>query len=338
MSEELASYSKYFSVGQRVGVSIPLPGDEVFRDWAVLKSVVEDLAELQLSRDFLPHGAQVHVGAILELRTAINDSGYCCRSMVVSESPGRNLLVRFIGEVIYDELREYFRIDVYLPLQLSIPVGRTNSEVKAEWQETRKKRLEQKTRENFPDETDADVDIEQSEPEEDQFSWEDVPPIAANISGGGLRVTIPTELKEDALVHIELYLPHPTPMVIDVVGQVISADQIHFGDDPLYSTAIRFLYIDERDRDRIINYVSVEQLELLRRFRKGFLSTSSDEFALNARPALRTILTRFLYAVLFCFVSVWLMFWLIDYHRDRPKSEIHKIFEQGLREYLNKYK
>ncbi|KAF0219848.1 MAG: PilZ domain [Geobacteraceae bacterium] len=336
MSEELSAYAKYFQAGQRVGVSIPLPGDEVFRDWAVLKSVVEDLAELQLSRDILPHGAQVHVGAILELRTAINDNGYCCRSMVVSESPGRNLLVRFIGEVIYDELREYFRIDVYLPLQLSIPAGLTNAEAKAEWLETRRKRLEQKTQEVFLDE--AGAGTEETVPEEDRSAWENVPPIAANISGGGLRVTIPEELKEDVLVNIELYLPLPAPMVIDVVGQVISADQIHFGDDPLYSTAIRFLYIDERDRDRIINYVSVEQLELLRRFRKGFLTMTPGEFALNARPALRTILARFLYTVLFFCVSAWLMFWLIDYHRDRPKSEIHKIFEQGLREYLNKYK
>lgn len=335
MAEEITAYTKYFTVGQRVGVSIPLAGSETFRDWAVLKSVVEDLAELQLSRDFLPPGAQVHVGSILELRTAINDNGYCCRSMVVSENPGRNLLVRFIGEVIYDELREYFRIDVYLPLQLSFPAGQSPAEVKAEWQETRKLRHELKNRETAPESATALSD--QPEPEGIRTAWNDVPPIAANISGGGLRVTIPERLKEDDLVHIELYLPLPEPIVIDIVGQVITTLQITFGDTPMYSTAIRFQYIDERDRDRIINYVSVEQMELLRRFRKGFLTAGSDGTG-RSGSLVRKILGRILYAVLFGCVLIWFALWLVDYHRDLPKSELHRIFEQGLREYLNKYK
>lgn len=47
-------YSYYFPAGKKVGVGIPLPNAEVFREWAIIGNIDEDLVSLQLSRDVLP--------------------------------------------------------------------------------------------------------------------------------------------------------------------------------------------------------------------------------------------------------------------------------------------
>ncbi len=39
-------YSRYFPVGKKVGVGIPLPNADVFRDWAIVHEIDEDLVTL----------------------------------------------------------------------------------------------------------------------------------------------------------------------------------------------------------------------------------------------------------------------------------------------------
>ena len=65
---EMDHYASYFPAGMKIGVGIPLPNTDVFRDWALIHEIDEDLVSLQLSRDFLPTGVELHVGQILELR------------------------------------------------------------------------------------------------------------------------------------------------------------------------------------------------------------------------------------------------------------------------------
>ena len=103
---DMEPYSRYFPVGIKVGVGIPLPNAEVFKDWAIIHEIDEDLVSLQLSRDVLPVGVSLRYGQILELRGGIEGNGFCCRAIVVSEGDARELLLRLIGEIVSDELRD----------------------------------------------------------------------------------------------------------------------------------------------------------------------------------------------------------------------------------------
>src|SRR5690242_19510753 len=104
-------YASFFSAGMKVRVGIPLPDAEIFLDWAVIHEVDEDLVSLQLSRDQLPVGVTLHEGQIVDLRGGKDDAAYSCRAIIVFEGRESRVLLRLIGEIVTDELREYYRID-----------------------------------------------------------------------------------------------------------------------------------------------------------------------------------------------------------------------------------
>ena len=329
MNSQYSEYAKYFNAGQRVRVSIPTGEGKAFHEWAELSSLAEDLVQLQLSRDALPAGARLSVGTTLELRTGSSGTGYRCRSIIVDVGAEKKLLLRLIGEVILDELREYFRIDVYLPLLLSFPQTNDPATIKEQWITRRANvGIQQKTSENHLHE------VDQGQCQE--HPWHDVPtPKAANISGGGLKVTIPEKLPEDSFVNLTVYLPLQPSVLLEMVGQVIATTPVFSGSETHYSTAFRFFYIDERDRDRIIQYITTEQLSQLRHYRKGGQSDEVDNTLF--RRGKKTLLAV-AGILVFCLFTIWLVSWFSCYHRQQPKSEVHRIFEKGLRDYLDRFR
>ncbi|SNB45773.1 PilZ-like domain-containing protein [Geobacter sp. DSM 9736] len=321
MSSYIPQYQKYFSVNQRVIVRIPLEEGGTFKEWAEVKTLREDLVDVQLSRDILPSGAELSSGTTLELRMGTRGNGYRCRAMVVATGNQKRLRLRLLGDVLLDELREYFRIDVYLPLQLTVPVRQDAERVLEEWQMRRTVRLRKKQKESqayngwIPD------------------TKEEVPARAANISGGGLRVTIPEKLHDGDLVLFELTLPLHPRIVIDVVGQVITSQEIYAGTTSLHSTAFRFFHIDERDRDQIVKYITAEQLALLRHYRKG-LEISPDDPAMLRFARKQVIALAVASGV--CLFLIWFLSWASAYRATHPRSELERIFHKGLMEYIEK--
>ena len=61
---DFENYANYFSVGMKVGVGIPLANAGVFRDWAIIQEIDEDLVSIQLSRDQFPLNVSLHVGQV----------------------------------------------------------------------------------------------------------------------------------------------------------------------------------------------------------------------------------------------------------------------------------
>ena len=122
---DFENYANYFSVGMKVGVGIPLANAGVFRDWAIISEIDEDLVSLQLSRDQFPLNVSLHVGQILDLRGGKDDSGYSCRAIIVAESPVREILLRLIGEIVSDELRSSTVSMPFCRSNIIFPLSRT---------------------------------------------------------------------------------------------------------------------------------------------------------------------------------------------------------------------
>ncbi len=348
---DLDQYSRYFSVGMKVGVGIPLANADVFRDWAVIHELDEDFVSLQLSRDQLPVNVSLHVGQILELRGGTEGNGYSCRAIIVFESAEREIMLRLIGEIVSDELREYYRIDAFLPIKYYISQEQHPEILQEEWEARREQRMadnlarKQKRwdstfvagkgelpRERFHDAEDDDSDE----------AWDTIIPLAANISGGGIRMVTHQGFESGEYVLLEILVPSPR-RIIDAVAQIIFANSSQTGDDNHlhYNTGMQFVFIDERDRDAIVNHISNVQLKRIRQLREKYVFR--DEEGEAAKAAGRgfdwlRFMRQAVVSIVFLAIIYSIYVYFRNYTANKPKNEIEEIFEGGIRRYLEKQK
>lgn len=347
---DLEQYARYFPVGIKVGVGMPLPNAEVFRDWAIIHAIDEDLVSLQLSRDELPVGVSLQYGQILELRGGSEGAGYCCRAIIVSEGAARELLLRLIGEIVSNELREFYRIDAFLPIKYFISREQNIDLLHKQWQERRTRRqqieLEQKKTHwgsglisesaTLPRERIQDADEEKSGDEEAADSWDTIIPLAANISGGGLRLITHQDFDNREYVLLEILVPSPQ-RVVDVIARVIFANHnLAAGFDREYfSTGMQFVYIDERDRDAIVNHIANIQLKRIRQLRETYLFRGNDSReGTSGTPRvshIRMIVSRTASAIVVIVIIAILFNYFRHYAYERPKGEIEQLFENAVK-------
>ncbi|MSN25748.1 MAG: hypothetical protein GJV46_07735 [Geobacter sp.] len=350
---DLEQYTRYFSAGFKVGVGIPLPNAEVFRDWAIIFKIDEDLVTLQLSRDVLPVGVKLRYGQILELRGGKEGSGYSCRAIIVSEGDSHELLLRLIGEIVSDELREYYRIDAFLPIKYYVSREQNIETLRHQWELRRAHRLqmelEQKERSwnsallsqnaDLPNEKiQGDRELETVEGGTD--SWETIIPLAANVSGGGLRLITHQGFENGEYVLLEILVPSPR-RVVDVIARVIFANRNHAAgnDQDYFNTGMQFVYIGERERDAIVNHISTIQLKRIRQMRERYLFRSGDlgsESTVSGIFKFKSLIKWAMAALIVSLISVTLIEYFWRYAHNRPKGEIETIFEDAVQKYKDK--
>ncbi|MGD0586479.1 MAG: PilZ-like domain-containing protein [Oryzomonas sp.] len=359
---DFENYANYFPFGMKVGVGIPLANAGVFRDWAIIHEIDEDFVSLQLSRDQLPLNVSLHVGQILDLRGGKDDSGYSCRAIIVAEGPSREILLRLIGEIVSDELREFYRIDAFLPIKYYISPEQNVDMLNQEWAQRREQRqvvdVDRKHKhwdsrlllgsaELPPErrlEQARDAQGEDGEQvEEHDDSWDTIIPLAANISGGGVRITTHQQFESGVYVLLEILVPMPR-RIVDIVARVITANRNYTvgGDREYYNTGLQFVFIDERDRDAIVYHISNIQLKRIRQLREQFIFRDGLPAGMEEKaPSLFNWagFGRWLvYTLIFLIVAVLTFNYFNHYAKDHPKNEIEEIFEGGIRKYLEQFK
>ena len=362
---DMELYSQYFPVGKKVGVGIPLPNANVFNDWASILEIDEDLVSVQLSRDVLPAEVTLHYGSILELRVGSDENGYCCRAIVVSEGDERILLLRLIGEIVSDELREFYRIDAFLPIKYFVSHEQNIDQLGIEWEKRRERRFKHQIERKdlrwssktkpagaeLPQERLHDSLETDDEAEEDQSgiggeprsSWDEITPLAANVSGGGLRFVTHQGFELGEYIILEIFVPTPE-RVIDVVGRVVFANRNYAAgsDHEYFNTGVQFVYLDEQDRDAFVSYISRIQLKRIRQLREQYLFRSvmdSEEF--TDSPTISKNgknLSLALSLIFFVAISFFLVSYFWQYAFERPKGELQRTFEEGVRKYREQQK
>ncbi|HIJ86728.1 MAG TPA: DUF5634 family protein [Desulfuromonadales bacterium] len=348
---DLELYAANFPVGKKVGVGIPLPDAYVFRDWAIIQEISEDLVTLQLSRDVLPVGVSLRNGSILELNNGDKENGFSCRAIVVSEGAEKKLLLRLIGEIVSNELREFYRVDAYLPIKYFVSPEQNNNRLRKEWEERRESRLKFITNQKkqrreakvLPENSNLFEVIDNEESpavnpveEESDGSWDSIIPLAANISGGGLRIITHMGFEMGEYILLEIFVPTPE-RVIDVVGRVVFANRnFAAGNDHEYfNTGVKFVYLNESDRDAIVNYISTIQLKRIRQLRETYmyrwLSAEDSLFDASQESLFRRPVTRNLFIILFLVIVSLLSSYFWYYAQQHPKGEIQRTFEDSVK-------
>lgn len=324
MSGNLAEYARYFQEGSRVRVGVPLADGGVFHESGVVCHLDGDLLELELSRDVLPQQAILELGLTLELGLLDRDVWHSCRAMVAGEPEQHRLLLRLIEGIVPFEPREFFRQDVYLPLDYRIPPDQLFEEIAKRWRESRRE-MEFAAQRPEPGEA-AELGALREEIKARLEKGKVAPPAAANISGGGVRLDISEQLQPDMLIELTIYLPQPQ-RVLEIVGEVVDVRPVP--GETRFSTALRFRLIDEADRDRLIGFITARQLSQLSQHAHQGTSRTSAE-----RPRGHRRLRLAIGIALLVALVAWEARVIVQKRERGEKHEIERIFEKAVQEYL----
>ncbi len=326
MAQELEQYARYFHEGERIRVGIPMEGGGWFPEWGVVATLDDDLLLVDLSRDQLPEEAQLRTGETLNVGIPENDGGVTCRAVLVSdETVEHRLVLRLVDDVYSFEPREYYRQDVYLPLDYRLPLSQIETDVKQRWL---KRRLEMEFAAQTP---------EPGEPEELEDSREeirarlekrkDAPLVVANMSGGGLRININRKMIVGQFIELSLYLPG-SPRLIEIVGEVVEVRELP--DTTRFSTAVKYRFIDEADRDRLIGYIQGQQLRQLAQ-NPRVLPEPEPEVS----PWVRRLQVALALILLTAFIGCQVRAILVAKERGE-KWEVQRIFDEGFIDFLKR--
>ncbi len=321
MAKNILRYEEHFSAGMRILVEIPLPGEKTFRDDAEILSLQHDLLELRLSRTILPEAANLEIGTPLCVRTGKKGRGFRCRGILLEYDGRSALLIRLTGEILTHNDREYFRIDVYIPLKYHLSAdsaGTKAGEITAV-----------ASRDNQIGLVSAAT---ASAPEEPL-------PVAANLSGAGARIHVPDRFGIDRLLELTLFLPPAYGGAMTLKGQVVYVVPLGRQGDPrqLFDTALRFVDVDDPHRDSLLKFIHHMQLEQLRRLREQsaqLLKIEPEKSGWRGfSPRKKIILV--LCAVSAALIAAGLILVLAGYYNSRSKGEIEKTFEDQVRKLID---
>lgn len=242
MHNEPRNYRDYFHEGQRARVEVSLAEDMVFNDGAVVTAIEDTQLRLRISRE-LPEGMQITPEAPVVVRFGVSGNSYRCKAVVVENQPEQELRVSLVERVTPEDQREYFRLDTEIPVILfNVTAGTA--------EETGTGGL--------------------------RVASEGTLPRIVNISGGGLRTETEMVMTRDDIVYATFHLPLPEPKVVPVVAQVMHCDPVTRNGATIYSAGLRFMHINERDRDSIVRYVCNEEIKRIRLCRKDFYSLPAN--------------------------------------------------------------
>lgn len=171
----------------------------------------------------------------------------------------------------FSKLREFSRVDAYLPLQIRL--------VAAEERETIRARVSghagsMETR-DLPDLQDKllndwikllnsklDAIVNMLVLQREGFS--SMPVTRVNISGGGLGFLSKDRYAGGNIIEAKLVLPVMPPVALFVYGEVVKVDMLK----NTYWVATKFVAMDEDVRDEVVKYVFRRQREMLREQRR----------------------------------------------------------------------
>ena len=341
MSTEFAEYDQYFHTGLRVEIGIRMPNRDIFREWAIVQGYQDDLIEVKLSRDVLPANVKFDLGSIVDVGVWVRDQVYTCNAIVVEKNGAVDFLIRLLSSVTLKERREFFRLGVSLRMRYAFPVGMTGGEIRIEWQ--KRAELEHlKVVEGVSNYLHSPYIVSKwahLKPSGPEPVWVESLDMPATISGSGIRFLLPEPPRIDEKIYLELYLPLMPARVVHLVAEVIHVmEPVRASSGPkrFYPTGMRFVYLEERDRDLIIKYISAEQMEQLRKLSDSLRFREESETAPLQAPRLYRVLRVLLLCVLLG-LAIWLFYGYYEKSRHSGvKNEIEDTYGRELGKYRHK--
>jgi hypothetical protein len=257
------NYEKYFAAGQQAKIVVKL-GKERFLDRnAEITSVDREHVVLEILGDGLPEKEMAkEAGARVAFSAASGWGLFRCNAFIERVITSKELYIRLDGDVIEQQRREYFRLDVDVPLLYTVPEDQHSVSVTATWNEKRMKYL---SREPVMSPYGNGYKV---------IKWlggDDLLPQSINLSGGGLRIKTKEYIGPVTMVLVDIFLPLAPTRIIAAVAEAVRCKeiQLNWEKGTSFNTAFKFVKIDEKDRETIITYVFGEQRNQLQAMRQS---------------------------------------------------------------------
>ena len=331
MEDEYSKYRDSLREGMRIEIGIPLSGGGVFRDWAIIGEAAGDELVAEISRDVLPAEVHFDVGFILDVSIWVGTDIYTCSGIVTEKLGGRVLRIRLFGPFTLRERRQFFRVEMGMRIKYSIADESSRKEVEMDW-EVRKEK-EQMKFQGYDDFVIA-AQMARYKPAA-PMEWKDILFARTNLGGGGICVRLPQSVQLEQLLNLELFLPLTPPRQVHTVGQVVHVKPplVQKDGSSRYDAGLKFLHLDERDRDLVFKQISLTQIEHLR---KKADKQEMDEASLSGDKASltrRQLAIRGVWILFFLLVLYSLARYLISYSKAPPPNQIEETYEKSLRKY-----
>lgn len=252
MAKKKVIYENYYKVGQKVTVGVSRSGSTALESNGEITSLRDDRVTVELLGEMPPVLSRKTGDSRFSLSGWSGWGFFRCDALVEGAASPKELMLRLVGEVEEKQRREYFRLDVFLPVSFEIPPHQSPGAVREEWNAYRAEALKNPPPQMFPSGRGYRAVLP---------GGVDIPAQPVNLSGGGLRVRMPAAVPPGELVHVRLYLPLAPPRTINAVAQVLRCNEItlRLEKDPVFITAMKFVHIDEKDREAVIAYLFTEQ-------------------------------------------------------------------------------
>ena len=137
----VSKYAEYFPKELKITICLPMENNETFRDWAIVQELQEDTLTLLLSRDQFPSSVILKFGDSFDLRFGKEGAEQRCSANFAGKTGLGTIKVRLNGEVGSGELREYYRIDAFIPFRYEVPKEQNLNALIGKWRKKKKDRL-----------------------------------------------------------------------------------------------------------------------------------------------------------------------------------------------------
>ena len=346
----VSKYAEHFPKDLKITICLPMEANETFRDWAIVQELEADVLTLLLSRDQFPSAVILKYGDTFDVRFGKEGAEQRC-SVIFADKVGLGTIkVRLTGEVSTGELREFYRIDAFIPFRHEVPKEQNLNALIGKLRKRKRDRLatEAARRAAFEEEQrllvlrtaagEFDAGDDEQPKKKDQKvavfnpvdeSWDNVSAAALNLSGGGIKYVTSELFKAEDLVLMEIFIPSNPPRIADCIAKVvfkninysIKSDKLH------YNVALNFVIIDDRDRDAIVTHIA--HLELMRIRMKGSLPSIN----LDSGPRKRMSL---LMKVVWALLALAVVLFIAWYSKNEVNNEIMDSFGNAVKQYREK--
>jgi len=263
MAVAAIEYTRYFREDNQAKICIKLADKRVLDVNGLIRSIEGDRLTLELvgSEPVEEITAEPDTSVFITFWTGWS---LCrCNAVLLQKVYGRRVYLRLTGQVIEKQTREYFRLDVSIPLCYTIPGQQLLASVHEDWVATRE--LMQGLAAPLLAACPGGFKV---------VRWHgqgEILPRPVNLSAGGLRFKTPEYFPPQSLVAISLFLPLVPPRVIHTVAETLRCSEIVLSHERgnNYITAARFHFISDKDRETIIAFIFAEQ--------RRFLNASADK-------------------------------------------------------------
>jgi len=253
MSKRKINYEHYFNVGQQVKVGVRLSAGLLRESNGEITALSGNLVRVEILGGDTPKAlSSLKPGSRVTMSGWSGWGFYCGNATLVEMVSPKEFALRLEGEVEEIQRREYFRLDVSLPVKVTVPPQQTIASLSEQWE---KKIAQQQNALPLKMFSTASGYRAVTSSNEEIFS-EDV-----NLSGGGIRLRMQSALSIGTRIHVDLFLPMNPPRILSTVAEALRCNEVtlRIGKAPVFIVAMKFILLAEKDREAIIAYLFSEQ-------------------------------------------------------------------------------